>query len=188
LNTTSISNTGNISTNTLFTTTALVSSLSIFDPITVSTGNFRYSTLTTLFALPNISLLYFNNLVIGGAYVWPGQTISALDWSGIWNETEVGFTGVGNIFIPVNNSGFSRTIFSNVTGGTPPYSVLMSPTDILTTRMGFGTTGVVLYTSTSTTAVTGLGPSNVTFTLIDSSTPRFQRSFNFVWKTANSAG
>jgi hypothetical protein len=212
VNTTSISNSGNISTNTLNVgqiSTIYINSDNaesrllnasesvsfpeaiIYDSNTFSTGTFRYSTLTTLFSLPDTSLLYFNNLVIGGAYVWPGQTISALDYTGLYEETIITtFSGAGRIGIPASaaSNTFSRTIFSNVTGGTPPYAVVMDPNTLMTdVKVGFGSlddnnAGVNLTNTSSIITGSTSGPTNVTFTLIDSSTPRFVRSVVYSYK------
>jgi hypothetical protein len=184
LTTTGISNTTNISTTNLFSCNVSLSSLQIYDPIQLSTGTFRYSTLTTLFALPNTSLLYFNNLVIGGAYVWPGQTISALNWTGLYqfgappsNYVEVTASQ------PINT--YNITIFSNITGGTPPYSASMSPNTLETTANLFFT-GTILNNPGSTGGSSGSG--FVTFTLKDSSTPQFQRSVLYFWSLGGSPG
>jgi hypothetical protein len=180
LNTTSISNTGNISTNSLVTDSAFLSSLTLYDPIHLSTGTFRYSTLTTLFALPNTSLLYFNNLVIGGAYVWPGQTIQALNWTGGCNEQTI----TPFILVDCNITASNYYIVSNVTGGTPPYTLIETGSSLLT---GESTT-TALSTNTSS-ALSGanfgqirgqsqsnfFGNINIRFTLTDSSTPMFVR-------------
>ena len=53
-----------------------ISSLRFYDGATTSSGTFRYSTLVSMTLLAPTSLLYFNNFVVAGAYVWPGQIIS----------------------------------------------------------------------------------------------------------------
>ena len=101
-----------------------VSSLSFYDIVTSSTGTFRYSTLTAsgLTALPPVSLLYFNNFVIAGAYVWPGQTISALNWSlPSVQGSNYNATTLSNRFITSIQAG-NIQVAQNVTGGTPPYT------------------------------------------------------------------
>ena len=189
-NTGAMCNSGLFSTNTLNAGAMSNNNLTFYDQYTASTGTFRYSTLTTLVALPNTSLLFFNNFVVAGAYVWPGQTISALDWTGLYVDAGGIYPGAGNIGIPPGNNSFNITIFSNVTGGTPPYTVSMSPNYLATNIIvGFGSTGLSLYTSSSTTSATNVGPSNVTFTILDSSTPRFQsRPVTFSWKTGAALG
>ena len=51
-----------------------VSSMLFYDPASSSTGTFRYSTLGMTVLAPT-SFLYFNNFIVAGAYVWPGQVI-----------------------------------------------------------------------------------------------------------------
>jgi hypothetical protein len=181
LNTTSISNTANISTNSLVTTSAFTSSITLYDPITISTGTFRYSTLTTLFALPNTSLLYFNNLVIGGAYVWPGQTIQALNWTGGCNGTTI----TPNIVNGNNITASNYFVVSNVTGGTPPYTLTeTTATKILTippsggglSTNSFSYTGAPPFGQIVGSSQSNFnGTYNLTFTLTDNSTPKFVR-------------
>ena len=207
VSTNSISNSGNISTNTLnagqissiYSYTDLaearliqVSETIVFPQAVIydsndqaSFGSFRYSTLTTLFALPNTSLLYFNDLVVGGAYVWPGQTISALDWTSLYT---FGAPPSNYILVGATASGgaFSNSIFNDITGGTPPYAVIsITPNDIMTIgKLGFGNganAGVVLYNS-SVVGSSQTSPSNVIFTLADSSSPRFQRTVEYYWQ------
>ena len=102
-----------------------VSSLSFYDIVTSSTGTFRYSTLTAsgLTALPPVSLLYFNNFVVAGAYVWPGQMITALNWSlPSVQGSNYNLTGtLSNRTISAIQAG-NIQVAQNVTGGTPPYT------------------------------------------------------------------
>jgi hypothetical protein len=138
----------NISTNSISTNNAYltsvstlnldmkagnVSSLSFYDIVTSSTGTFRFSTLTAsgLTALPPVSLLYFNNFVIAGAYVWPGQTIAALDSYTVSNTTVTrsAFIDLGNVsnqtFAYAGGGGGPRSIClaSTISGGTAPYFI-----------------------------------------------------------------
>jgi hypothetical protein len=116
-------NSGLLSTNTLAATAATVSSLTFYDPINVSSGTFRYSTLTTLLALPNTSVLLFNNFVVAGAYVWPGQTIQSLNWTGGINQCNVGSGGTITVAGAIAASNIFP-IFTGLTGGTPPYRII----------------------------------------------------------------
>jgi hypothetical protein len=109
--------------------------------------------------------------------------ISALDYTELYEETIItSFTGAGRIGIPASaaSNTFIRTIFSNVTGGTPPYAVIMDPNTLAAdVKVGFGSganAGVNLTNTSSIITGSTSGPTNVTFTLIDSSTPRFERS------------
>jgi hypothetical protein len=175
-------NSGSISTIQLAATSATVSSLTFYDPTksAFSTGTFRYSTLTTLLALPNTSLLFFNNFVVAGAYVWPGQLIQSLDWSSSLNGQVLQNISNGNTF------GLSGTwtyyVASNVIGGTPPYSFTdrsVAPT--------LAAVGLSISNNSANTAfglLTGTMLSNLTPTtfnviLTDSSTPTFVRNISF---------
>ena len=193
LNTTTISNTQTISTLALATCNAYVSSLTFFDPnhSAISTGTFRYSTLTTLFALPNTSLLYFNNLVIGGAYVWPGQTIQALNWTSGCNAVRL-IPSAGLFSANCNLTPCNWSLVTNISGGTPPYFI----NDL--NNMSSITAGINLYVTNTglicnnTTVCNGLtnpdssaggnfvGSCNFAFTLTDSSTPKFTRSLRLI--------
>ena len=180
LNTTTISNTQTISTLALATCNAYVSSLTFFDPnhSAISTGTFRYSTLTTLFALPNTSLLYFNNLVIGGAYVWPGQTIQALNWTSGCNGVRLQPT-TGNFGNGCNLSPCNWFLVSGISGGSPTYSItdLNSPTLTASINLSVAASGanIGLITGTIANLPTATGNCNFNFTLTDSSSPQFVR-------------
>ena len=124
-----------MSTLQLTATSATVNTLNFYitGQSAFSTGTFRYSTLTALTALPNTSLLYFNNFVVAGAYVWPGQLIKALGWEYALDGSSSAVAGVGTTIGNVqigNTFGASAATFtnyyvaSNVTGGTPPYTFL----------------------------------------------------------------
>ena len=173
-----------------------VSSLSFYDIVTSSTGTFRYSTLTAsgLTSLPPVSLLYFNNFVVAGAYVWPGQTIAALD-SYILSNTTVTHTnsitinGVPNATSFTAATGtFGIMVCSTISGGTPPYNITdtnLTGTTLcnLNLRYFVGT-----WPNNKFGYITGTygGSSGVTYNTIsaltDSSTPPFTRyiTVNFV--------
>jgi hypothetical protein len=210
VSTNSISNSGNISTNSLnvgiISTVALYagdvytsnviativssdsagigelifSSATIIDPSTSSTGTFRYSTLTTLFALPNTSLLYFNNLVVAGAYVWPGQTIQALNWAGgldgitrfsILNNQTFGLVGVNysNVYVA-----------STITGGSPPYSFTDVSVFTLASR-GLTISNAISNFGLLTGTYNGTSPTTYNVLLTDNSTPKFTRNISFIF-------
>jgi hypothetical protein len=128
-NTGTLCNSGLISTNQLNAGSISNNNLTFYEQYTASTGTFRYSTLTTTFAIPNTSLLYFNNFVVAGAYVWPGQTIAALDSFIVSNvnSTRTAFiemSGVPTSQSFLYNSGtYSICLASTISGGTPPYFI-----------------------------------------------------------------
>ena len=114
----------NLSVNTLDVKSATFSNLSFYDGATASTATFRFSTLTGLVTPQIVNLLYFNNLVFAGANVWPGQTITALNWGMSCNGTSntialanptFGYGGASNVM--------NYYIASNVTGGSGPYFI-----------------------------------------------------------------
>jgi len=174
-------NSGSISTLQLAATSATVSSLTFYDPTksAFSTGTFRYSTLTTLFALPNTSLLYFNNFVVAGAYVWPGQLIQSLDWTTSLTNQTLQSVSNGNTF---GTSGtWTYYVASNVIGGSPPYSFLdRSATALslvgLSISNNSANTAFGLLTGTM---LSNLTPTTFTVSLSDSSTPAFVRNISF---------
>jgi hypothetical protein len=97
-----------------------VSSLSFYDGVTFSSGTFSYSTSINLAALPNTSFLYFNKFLFGGAYVWPGQTITSLNYALSCNGTyALAYTNesFGSSGSNINNF----YIVSNVSNGSGPY-------------------------------------------------------------------
>ena len=180
LTTQNISNTGNISTNTLYAGSISNIDLTFREQYTASTGTFRYSTLTTLFALPNTSLLYFNNLVVAGAYVWPGQTIQALNWAGgldgitrfsILNTQTFGITG----------SNYSNVyVASTITGGSPPYSFTDVSVFTLASR-GLTISNAISNFGLLTGTYNGTSPTTYNVLLTDNSTPKFTRNISFIF-------
>jgi hypothetical protein len=182
-NTGNLSNTGLISTNQLNAGSISNNNLTFYDQYTASTGTFRFSTLTTLLALPNTSLLYFNNFVVAGAYVWPGQTIQALDWSSGCNGARLA-PGGANFISGCNYNASNYYLVSNVTGGTPPYTIVeTTPTyPLLSGALGLSTLNSSLLSGAQFGKITGVanfsgygGTCNATFTLSDSSVPKFIR-------------
>jgi len=112
-----------LSTNTMDSKAINISSLTFYDGTTLSAGTFNYSTNINLAALPNTSLLYFNNFIIAGAYVWPGQTITALNYGLSCNASySMLYTNesFGNGSSNINNF----YIVSNAMGGTGPYYLI----------------------------------------------------------------
>ena len=127
----------NISTNSISTNNAYLSNLSnitlngragnfsnlsIYDGATTSTGTFRFSTLTGLVTPQIVNLLYFNNLVFAGTNVWPGQTITALNWDMSCNGTSLVVGSVNPTFGETSNIS-NYYIASNITGGSGPYFI-----------------------------------------------------------------
>ena len=166
-----------------------LSSLTIYDPSTNTTGTFRYSTLTTLFALPDTSLLYFNDLVLAGAYVWPGQTISALNWTSGCNGVQLVPAGYpGSKFSNTNNiGGCNWSLVSNISGGSPPYFIndLNNMSTAINLRVidSGGSIGLLNHLTgfLSNMPSNGFnGTCNFNFTLRDSSTPIFTRSLRLI--------
>ena len=160
-----------------------LSSLTIYEPITQSTGTFRYSTLTTLFALPNTSLLYFNDLVLAGAYVWPGQTISALNWTSGCNGVQLvpaGYPG-SKFGIGCNINACNWSLVSNISGGSAPYLItdlnnMLASINLSVTASGTNIGRLNHPTGNFTTVAQFNGACNFNFILTDSSTPKFTRS------------
>ena len=209
VSTNSISNSGNISTNSLNVGTIstfilsagdiyasnviattlgiergsfdqiFTSSIIIEDPNTLSTGSFRYSTLTTLFALPNTSLLYFNNLVVAGAYVWPGQTIQALNWAGGLNGTNSLNILSGQTFGLAGCNYNNVYVASTITGGTPPYSFTdVSATTLATRGLSICNTNPARFGLLFGT-YNGTIPTTYNVLLTDNSIPKFTRNISF---------
>ena len=127
----------NISTNSISTNNAYLSNLSnitlngragnfsnlsIYDGATTSTGTFRFSTLSGLVTPQIVNLLYFNNLVFAGTNVWPGQTITALNWDMSCNGTSLVVTSANPTFGETSNIS-NYYIASNITGGSGPYFI-----------------------------------------------------------------
>jgi hypothetical protein len=137
----------NISTNSISTNNAYLSNLSnitlngragnfsnlsIYDGATTSTGTFRFSTLTGLVTPQTVNLLYFNNFVFAGTNVWPGQTITALDWGMSCNGTTLVVASANPTFGVTSNIS-NLYIASNITGGSGPYFIQNIGTNQLTT-------------------------------------------------------
>ena len=144
-NTGTMCNSGLLSTNTLNAGAISNNNLTFYDQYTASTGTFRYSTLTTLVALPNTSVLLFNNFIVAGAYVWPGQTIKSLSWTGSINQCNLGNTaslasGAQSTLNAVTGSNIF-SIFTGVTGGTPPYRIIDVTVGYSGPLIGTGVTG-----------------------------------------------
>jgi hypothetical protein len=180
-NTGTLCNSGLISTNQLNAGSISNINLTFREPFTASTGTFRYSTLTTLLAIPNTSLLYFNDLVVGGAYVWPGQTIQALDWASGLNGTNSFNILAGQTF--GYNTGTYSNIYvaSNIFGGTPPYSFTdISAPDTLSNR-GLSICNATGRLGVLTGTVVSMPPTSFTVLVSDSSTPKFVRNVNFLF-------
>ena len=166
----------NLSNITLNGRAGNFSTLTIYDGATTSTGTFRFATLTGLVTPQTVNLLYFNNFVFAGTNVWPGQTITALNWGMSCNGTAFSTP------IPTPTFGITATditnyyIASNVTGGSGPYFLENTDPDgsklsDITLFVGDGTTlpfGLVNGEATLYTQYTNY---TYNFTLRDSSYP-----------------
>ena len=179
---------GSVSTLNLDAKAANVSSLSFYDIVTSSTGTFRYSTLTAsgLTALPPVSLLYFNNFVVAGAYVWPGQTIQGLNWTASYNGLIQYTVTTGKTFQFAAADFPNCNLASNITGGTPPYTFVdVSAPSLasfgLSTNIYAPGGKVGLLTGT----VNGITSNNFTVNLIDNSPIKMVRPISFTLTTAN---
>ena len=111
----------NLSNNTLNGIAGNFSNLTFYDGATLSTATFRFSTLTGLVTPQIVNLLYFNNLVFAGTNIWPGQTITALNWGMSCNGTAL-LENLNNPTFGTTGSNYNNYyIASNVTGGSGPY-------------------------------------------------------------------
>jgi len=192
-NTGTLCNSGLISTNQLNAGSISNNNLTFYEQYTASAGTFRFSTLTTLIALPNTSLLYFNNFVVAGAYVWPGQTIQALNWTtqSSCNGFQLKPAGYpGSKFANICNiTTCNWFLASPITGGSPPYFF----TDL--NNMSSATTGINLYVTNTGAICNGSGgfcnapvaggsqfngSCNFNFILSDSSSPAFIRYLTLI--------
>jgi hypothetical protein len=113
--------------------------------------------------------------------VWPGQTIQALNWSGGCNGTTI----TPSIQNGNNITASNYYIVSNVTGGTPPYTLeetsvpkilTIPPSGSGISVCNFSPTGGVNFGQIVGNSQSNFnGTSVITFTLTDSSTPKFIR-------------
>jgi hypothetical protein len=119
-------------------------------------------------------LLYFNNLVFAGANVWPGQTITAINWQISCNNTVYS----PNTQTPTLTNGTGLFVASNINGGSGPYTVI----DITNSASNLSYYNLTLcnatvlrwrsyITGTVTTPQLLLGDNIFTFQITDSSYP-----------------
>jgi hypothetical protein len=180
----------NISTNSISTNNAYLSNLSnitlngragnfsnlsIYDGATTSTGTFRFSTLTGLVTPQTVNLLYFNNFVFAGTNVWPGQTITALNWDMSCNGTTLEVALANPTFGETSNIS-NYYIASNITGGSGPYFIENIGVNQLTT-FGLGIGLGIIFNGAPFGTIFGQmsnynsSPYTFEFTLSDSSYP-----------------
>ena len=187
-NTGTLCNSGLISTNTLNAGAISNNNLTFYDQYTASTGTFRYSTLTAvgLISIPPTSLLYFNNFVVAGAYVWPGQLISGLDqyiYSNITllHTNAINITGSAARTFVTTGGANSICLCSNISGGTPPYFIADTALGAHTFAYHNVTFPAVAYTNatfgyiTSSGNATNIDGTTCIAALSDSSSPPFVR-------------
>ena len=187
-NTGNLCNSGLISTNTLNAGAISNNNLTFYDQYTASTGTFRYSTLTAvgLISIPPTSLLYFNNFVVAGAYVWPGQLISGLDqyiYSNITllHTNAINITGSAVRTFVATGGANSICLCSNISGGTPPYFIADTALGAHTFAYHNVTFPAVAYTNatfgyiTSSGNATNIDGTTCIAALSDSSSPPFVR-------------
>ena len=152
------------------------SNLTFYDGATTSTGTFRFSTLTGLVTPQIVNLLYFNNLVFAGTNVWPGQTITALNWGMSCNGTSLVTSIPTPTFASISADINNYYIASNVTGGSGPYFLentdpAGSKLSDITLFVGDGTTLPFGLVNGEATLYTQFTNYTYNFTLRDSSYP-----------------